>query len=60
MITQCCACQKVRQGKRWVKAPDSFPKEERVSHGYCPSCGKEALKAVEAHYAELQAAGAAV
>ena len=58
MITQCCECRKIREGKRWVGPPTALPKGERVSHGYCPVCAKAALKAVEDHYARLAATSA--
>lgn len=58
MIRQCCECRKVCQDGRWVTEPARLPKGERVSHGYCPTCAKAALKAVEDHYASLAASGA--
>jgi hypothetical protein len=58
MITQCCACKKVRKGDRWTSAVESLPMDARVSHGYCPECAKKAIQAVEDHYASMATSGA--
>ena len=46
MIKQCCECRKVLEDDRWV-APDAFfPADERVGHGYCPTCAEKAIHEV--------------
>jgi hypothetical protein len=47
VITQCCACQKIRQGTHWVEQSEVVLSDEPVSHGYCPACAKDAYQAIE-------------
>lgn len=38
MMTKiCCVCNRVEQGKSWTEHY-LFAVDERVTHGYCPTC----------------------
>lgn len=37
MTRVCCVCERVEQGNRWA-SDYTFSSDERVTHGYCPSC----------------------
>jgi len=41
MVSQCCQCQRIRQGDRWVAPQESLSSDEPVSHSYCPHCATE-------------------
>lgn len=56
MITQCCACRKVRQGEHWVEQTQALPSGEQVSHGYCPVCARDAYRAANLEYDDRKAA----
>jgi hypothetical protein len=49
MITQCCECRKVCADDRWVAPEVLSAVDERVSHGYCPSCYEKARQEVDAY-----------
>ena len=41
MVTQCCECRRIKDGTVWH---DSIELSDvTYSHGYCPTCMKEAL-----------------
>lgn len=40
MIVQCCKCERVRDGDRWLPPPTDGP-PAAVSHTYCPRCADE-------------------
>lgn len=46
MVVQCCLCQKVRQGKQWESVSESTKLPKEVSHGYCPTCAKQAFEEI--------------
>ena len=37
MTTVCCVCHRTKSGKGWIKRRQAKD-EERLSHGYCPTC----------------------
>ena len=41
MKTVCCICHKTKRGNAWIKGKTNG---EKLSHGYCPSCFKKAMK----------------
>jgi len=42
MIVQCCVCGKVRREDGAWDPADQHP-SEKISHGYCPDCAREAF-----------------
>ena len=44
VAVQCCACRRVRSANGWLRL--ALHASQRVSHGYCPPCLDEALRAV--------------
>jgi hypothetical protein len=44
MVTQCCVCQRIKEGERWIhlgRGP-----QFQFSHGYCPECHEDVLAQV--------------
>ena len=47
MTIQCCVCKLIRQGDgEWIKPPSNLDPYS-VSHGYCPTCAREAEKQID-------------
>ena len=52
MTTICCKCAKTKTADGWVKLP--APEPHRLSHGFCPTCHRQALEQIRAHQRQLQ------
>lgn len=48
----CCVCRKVKRSDGWREVT---PRPGRPqSHGYCPDCGAEVLRSIEAMYGSVE------
>ena len=49
----CCVCNRVEQDKSWTDHY-LFAVDERVTHGYCPTCFDEAMAEIAAYISKEQ------
>ena len=42
MVTQCCVCDRIRNGVRWETPEPALSPKTLVTFSYCPNCADEA------------------
>ena len=40
---QCCMCKRVRVGDEWLSPVNRITLDDKISHGYCPTCAAQAF-----------------